>query len=145
MILQVKGSQIKIFHQPRFPWNKEISRNLSYLLGWKLVWGRYNLTRGMYIVFQPPFSGASGYVSFKGVYFLTDMQLVFYADRSRPQNKSCKKSIGWRFLFQLARINKSKVYILSPTLPLQKKWGEDNSRTNPNKMYNHHGAYSIQY
>ena len=28
----------------RFPWNKGISRNLRYLLRWKLVWGRYNLT-----------------------------------------------------------------------------------------------------
>ena len=43
-----------IFHQPRFPWNKGISRNLSYLLGAQVVWGRYNLTR--YI----PFSGIYG-------------------------------------------------------------------------------------
>ena len=38
--------QIMIFHQPGVPWIFwGFSRNLSYLLGWKLVWGRYNLTR----------------------------------------------------------------------------------------------------
>jgi len=34
--------QIMIFHQPGVPWNfRGSSPNLSYLLGWKLVWGRY--------------------------------------------------------------------------------------------------------
>ena len=33
----MKSGKIIIFHQPRFPWNKGISRNLGYLLGWKLI------------------------------------------------------------------------------------------------------------
>ena len=43
-IIHLSGKRIK-FHQPRILWNKGISRNLSYLLGWKNVWGRYILTR----------------------------------------------------------------------------------------------------
>ena len=31
--LPINSGQLIIFHQPRFPWNKVISRNLSYLLG----------------------------------------------------------------------------------------------------------------
>ncbi len=35
-----------IFHQPRFPWNLRRFPLLNHHhLGWKLVWGRYNLTR----------------------------------------------------------------------------------------------------
>ena len=42
--------QIKIFHPPRFPWNKEISLPQ---LPWEeslVVWGRYNLTRMISLV-----------------------------------------------------------------------------------------------
>ena len=34
-----------VFHQPGFPWNKEISLPKRYLLGAQVVWGRYNLTK----------------------------------------------------------------------------------------------------
>ena len=37
------SGQIIIFHQPRFPWNVRGFPLLNHLLGWKLVWGRYNL------------------------------------------------------------------------------------------------------
>ena len=39
---QISGQNI-IFHQ-RIPWNKGISRNLSYILGFSVVWDRYNST-----------------------------------------------------------------------------------------------------
>ena len=39
------SGQTKIFHQPRFPWNKGMGPFLSYHLGAQVVWGRYNLTR----------------------------------------------------------------------------------------------------
>ena len=44
------SGQIIIFHQPRFPWNKGISRNLSYLFFWgenSCFRSRTNLTRSM--------------------------------------------------------------------------------------------------
>ena len=40
------SGQITIFHQPRFPWNKGISRNLNYLLGEiGRVRSRFHLTK----------------------------------------------------------------------------------------------------
>ena len=42
-IIHLSGKITK--YQPRFPWNKGIYRNLSYLSGWNNVWGRYTLTR----------------------------------------------------------------------------------------------------
>ena len=43
----IHSAQIIIFHKPRFPWIKGISRNLSYLLGAQVMWGRYHLTRSI--------------------------------------------------------------------------------------------------
>ena len=45
--LFARSSRIKIFHEPRFPWSKGISRNLNWLLEAQVVWGRYNLTSRM--------------------------------------------------------------------------------------------------
>ena len=39
-----------IFHPARFPWNFREFPFLSYLLRWKLVWGRHNLPR--YVLFS---------------------------------------------------------------------------------------------
>ena len=44
-----ESSQIIIFHQPRFHWNKGIFLPKRYLLGAQVVWGRYNLTRIMVV------------------------------------------------------------------------------------------------
>ena len=38
------SGQIIVFHQPRFPWNKRISRTKPTIWS-EVVWGRYNLTK----------------------------------------------------------------------------------------------------
>ena len=47
------SGQIIIFHQPRFPWNKGISRTKPTIWS-EVVWGRYNLTRPMTFILSPP-------------------------------------------------------------------------------------------